>query len=164
VILNDREYYYKILEIGMVQFGPKMEFLWILQVSRFVFALKIHLLINLFILNRFWTGHQFSESSRVSAQDNLDSGNSGQWTAGCFSGNRRSLYKDCHGDGVRMNPGRWIRLGRAKLNCWKREPVRCVSPRISIRRTQFNEIPIRFSPPDHNRTALVIPTQLIRSL
>jgi hypothetical protein len=25
--LNDREYYYKILEIGMVQFGPKMEFL-----------------------------------------------------------------------------------------------------------------------------------------
>jgi hypothetical protein len=27
VILNDREYYYKILEIGMVQFGPKMEFL-----------------------------------------------------------------------------------------------------------------------------------------
>jgi hypothetical protein len=26
-ILNDREYYYKILEIGMAQFGPKMEFL-----------------------------------------------------------------------------------------------------------------------------------------
>jgi hypothetical protein len=26
-ILNDKEYYYKILEIGMVQFGPKMEFL-----------------------------------------------------------------------------------------------------------------------------------------
>jgi hypothetical protein len=25
--LNDREYYYKILEIGMVQFGAKMEFL-----------------------------------------------------------------------------------------------------------------------------------------
>ena len=25
--LNDREYYYKILEIGMVQFGAKMNFL-----------------------------------------------------------------------------------------------------------------------------------------
>jgi hypothetical protein len=41
-ILNDREYYYKILEIGMVQFGSKMEFLWILQVSRFVFVLKMN--------------------------------------------------------------------------------------------------------------------------
>jgi hypothetical protein len=27
VILNDKDYYYKILEIGMVQFGSKMEFL-----------------------------------------------------------------------------------------------------------------------------------------
>ena len=27
VILNDREYYYKILGIGMVQFGAKMDFL-----------------------------------------------------------------------------------------------------------------------------------------
>jgi hypothetical protein len=35
--LNDREYYYKILEIGIVQFGAKMNFLCILQVSRIVF-------------------------------------------------------------------------------------------------------------------------------
>jgi hypothetical protein len=27
VILNDREYYYKILETGMTQFGAKMNFL-----------------------------------------------------------------------------------------------------------------------------------------
>ena len=27
--LNDREYYYKILEIGMAKFGAKMNFLWI---------------------------------------------------------------------------------------------------------------------------------------
>jgi hypothetical protein len=40
--LNDREYYYKILEIGMVQFGLKMDFLCILQVSRFVFVLKMN--------------------------------------------------------------------------------------------------------------------------
>ena len=46
--LNDREYYYKILEIGIVQFGAKMNFLCILQVSRIVFVLKMHLLIHLF--------------------------------------------------------------------------------------------------------------------
>ena len=38
--LNGREYYYKILEIEMAQFGAKMNFLCILQVSRFVFVLK----------------------------------------------------------------------------------------------------------------------------
>jgi hypothetical protein len=38
--LNSREYYYKILEIEMAQFGAKMNFLCILQVSRFVFVLK----------------------------------------------------------------------------------------------------------------------------
>jgi hypothetical protein len=38
--LNDREYCYKILEIGMAQFGARMNFLCILQVSRFVFVLK----------------------------------------------------------------------------------------------------------------------------
>jgi hypothetical protein len=40
--LNDEEYYYKILEIGMTQFGIKMNFLCILQVSRFVFVLKMN--------------------------------------------------------------------------------------------------------------------------
>jgi hypothetical protein len=47
--LNDREQYYKILEIGMDQFGLKMEFLWILQVSRIVFVLKL----NSIIISRF---------------------------------------------------------------------------------------------------------------
>ena len=38
--LNDREYYYKILEIGMVQFGGKMNFLWNKQVCAIKFILK----------------------------------------------------------------------------------------------------------------------------
>jgi hypothetical protein len=38
--LNDREYCHKILEIRMAQFGARMNFLCILQVSRFVFVLK----------------------------------------------------------------------------------------------------------------------------
>jgi hypothetical protein len=38
--LNDREYYYKILEIGMAQFGANMNFLWIIQFLAFIFILK----------------------------------------------------------------------------------------------------------------------------
>jgi hypothetical protein len=34
-ILNDRESYYKILEIGMAQFGVNMNFLWIIQILAF---------------------------------------------------------------------------------------------------------------------------------
>jgi hypothetical protein len=51
----------------MAQFGVKMNFLCILQVSRIVFALKIYLLIHLFILYRFWTGRQFLESPGAQA-------------------------------------------------------------------------------------------------
>jgi hypothetical protein len=45
--LNGREYYYKILEIGMAQFGVKMNFLWNKQVSRIVFVLKNEFLISI---------------------------------------------------------------------------------------------------------------------
>jgi hypothetical protein len=38
--LNDREYYYKNLEIGMVQFGAKMNFLCNKQVLTLIFILK----------------------------------------------------------------------------------------------------------------------------
>ena len=38
--LNDREYYYKFLEIGMVQFGAKMNFLCNKQVLTLIFILK----------------------------------------------------------------------------------------------------------------------------
>jgi hypothetical protein len=47
----------------MVQFVAKMNFLCILQVSRIVFVLKMHLLIHLFILNQFWTGSLITEKS-----------------------------------------------------------------------------------------------------
>jgi hypothetical protein len=55
----------------MDQFGAKMNFLCILPVSRIVFVLKMHLLIHLFILNKFWTGRLFLERSGASAQLNL---------------------------------------------------------------------------------------------
>jgi hypothetical protein len=66
VILNGREYYYKILEIGMTQFGAKMNFLCILQVSRFVFVLKMNFNINFSVFNIPRTGRQIPENSGAS--------------------------------------------------------------------------------------------------
>jgi hypothetical protein len=42
-------------------------------------------------------------------------------------------------EGVRFDPGRWIRLGRARLDCCIRESVRDLSHRIQLRRLRFNE-------------------------
>jgi hypothetical protein len=61
----DREYYYKILEIGMAQFGAKMNFLCILQVSRLVFVLKTNFYNYLSVFNLLWTGPHFLASSGV---------------------------------------------------------------------------------------------------
>jgi hypothetical protein len=66
VTLNDREYYYKILEIGMVQFGVKMNFLCILQVSRFVFVLKMNFYNYFSVFKHLWTRRQLSESPGAS--------------------------------------------------------------------------------------------------
>ena len=56
MILNGREYYYKILGIGMTQFGAKMNFLWIIQFLAFIFILKsiFYLIYSIYI--RLWTG------------------------------------------------------------------------------------------------------------
>jgi hypothetical protein len=53
-----------------------MNFLWNKQVLGIIFILKINLCIYLPILYALWTGPRFLISSRVSAQDNPDSGNS----------------------------------------------------------------------------------------
>jgi hypothetical protein len=66
VILNDREYYYKILEIGMAKFGVKMNFLCILQVSRFVFVLKMNFYNYFSVFKHLWTGASISGKSRGS--------------------------------------------------------------------------------------------------
>jgi hypothetical protein len=65
--LKDREYYYKILEIGMAQFGAKMNFLCILQVSRIVFVLKTKFYNHFSVFIILWTGRQFLESPGVLA-------------------------------------------------------------------------------------------------
>jgi hypothetical protein len=69
VTLNDIEYYYKILEIEMVQFGVKMNFLCILQLSRFVFVLKMNFYNYFSVFNLLWTEPHFSESSGVPGKE-----------------------------------------------------------------------------------------------
>jgi hypothetical protein len=88
---NGREYYYKILEIGMAQFGAKMNFLCILQVSRFVFVLKTKFCNYFSVFKHPRTRPQFLERSGISAQDSLDTVNSNTWTAGLFCENRGVL-------------------------------------------------------------------------
>ena len=73
VVLFDKETYYKILEIGMAQFGVKMNFLCILQVSRFVFVLKMNFYKYFSVFKHLWTGPHFSEKSGASTQKYSDS-------------------------------------------------------------------------------------------
>jgi hypothetical protein len=52
----------------MGQFGLKMNFLCILQVSRFVFVFKTNFYNYFSIFNPFWTGPRFVVSSGALAQ------------------------------------------------------------------------------------------------
>jgi hypothetical protein len=62
--LNDRESYYKILEIGMAQFWARMNFLWNKQVLGIIFILKTNFCIYLPILHVLWTGPRIPEKLR----------------------------------------------------------------------------------------------------
>ena len=61
--LNGSEYYYKILEIGMVQFEAKMNFLCILQVLTLIYTLKINLCDYFPISITLWIGRQNLKSA-----------------------------------------------------------------------------------------------------
>jgi hypothetical protein len=63
---GDKQHYYEFNATGMGQFELNMNFLWIIQIPRIVFVLKMHLLIHLFILNQFWTGCQYLGSPGAS--------------------------------------------------------------------------------------------------
>jgi hypothetical protein len=66
VVLFDREYYYKIIGTGMVQFGSSMNFLQLKQVSVIKFVLKIYFQISFSILSDLGTGPQILGSAGVS--------------------------------------------------------------------------------------------------
>jgi hypothetical protein len=40
--IGDKPHYYKIIEIGMDQFGGHMHFLWFIQILAIIFILKIY--------------------------------------------------------------------------------------------------------------------------
>jgi hypothetical protein len=50
----------------MDQFGLKMNFLFILQVSRIVFVLKTKFYNYFSIFNPLWTGHQLQQTEGLS--------------------------------------------------------------------------------------------------
>jgi hypothetical protein len=77
-----------------------MNFLCILQVSRIVFVLKMKFCNYFSVFKHLWTGAQFLINSRVSAQDNLDSGNS--------SSGRRVGFKVWRGSFCKTYPRRGI--------------------------------------------------------
>ena len=66
--LNGSEYYYKILEIGMVQFGANMNFLCNKQVLGILLILKINFCIYLPILYALWTAPRIPENSGALVQ------------------------------------------------------------------------------------------------
>jgi hypothetical protein len=66
---GDKQHYYEFNATGMGQFELNMNFLWIIQIPRIVFVLKMHLLIHLFILNQFWTGRLMLEKTGSYAQE-----------------------------------------------------------------------------------------------
>ena len=78
VVLFDKETYYKISEIGMAQFGVRMDFLWNKQVSRIVFVLKTKFFNHFSVFIVLWTERQFLESPGANSQDSVDSANS-EW-------------------------------------------------------------------------------------
>jgi hypothetical protein len=95
VTLNDREYYYKILEIGMVQFGVKMNFLCILQVSRFVFVLKINFYNYFSVFKHLWTGPQLIGSAGVTGIKFLRPSAHYPRTTGSILERRRGSFVKC---------------------------------------------------------------------
>jgi hypothetical protein len=55
VLIVDRQYYYKIIETRMDQFGLNLKFLGIIQVSSIVFVLKIIFYNQFSIFIVLWT-------------------------------------------------------------------------------------------------------------
>jgi hypothetical protein len=66
----------------MAKFGVKMNFLCILQVSRFVFVLKMNFYKYFSVFKHLWTGPHLPGRSGTNLQTFPDSVNNPQWTTG----------------------------------------------------------------------------------
>jgi hypothetical protein len=118
----------------MDQFGAKINFLCILQVSRIVFVLKTNFYNYFSVFIILSTGLQFSESARTLAQMLLRLRRHTGWTVGHFDINRGASMQIIHTQSARVHQGYWILIGHTGLDLNDDEPVRSANPRISIRR------------------------------
>jgi hypothetical protein len=67
--LYDEQYYYKIVETRMDQFGLNMNFLEIKQVLAIIFTLKINFYIHLVNFPVLWTARQLPKRTGSLAQN-----------------------------------------------------------------------------------------------
>jgi hypothetical protein len=129
----------------MDQFGLKMNFLCILQVSRFVFVLKTNFYNHFSVFKHLWTGPQFLGKTGASAQDFLDS-SLGYGGRRVYSQVLQGLFKKMCGEGESDSTGRPIRNLGLKLDQALYESVLNNGHWIKIRGSEFNEAKISSLP------------------
>jgi hypothetical protein len=123
----------------MAQFGLKMDFLWLIQVSRFVFVLKMNFYNYFSVFKHLWTGRQLSESAGVIIQLFPRLRETGPRTASWFLVSTGALMQEWLGEGVRADPSRWIYFQRMGLDLEWNKPVRVYSRWIRDLWSGFNE-------------------------
>ena len=84
----------------------------------------------LFDFHDLWTGRTNFRKRRGYYRRIPETQNLAKWTAGSFTKRTGALYKDCHGEGVFSDLGRWINERRSRLDPDLCEPVCFVARRI----------------------------------
>ena len=92
----------------MDRFGLKMNFLCILQVSRFVFVLKTNFYNYFSVFNHLWTGRIKTEKSRGLYISFPETQSAPGEDGGLFSGKRRDSFVKRTREEVSIYPGRSI--------------------------------------------------------
>jgi hypothetical protein len=153
VVLFDREYYYKIIGTGMIQFGGHMDFLQIKQVLVIIFVLQIYFPIQLFNFRLYWTGPQLQATPGGSRVKMPQTQGNTRVERGFIYINDRGLFEKRTREGVPRVPGRWIINRRIGLHLIRDEPVHYIARSIRDLRPIFNESLNHPSPPDLGSTA-----------
>jgi hypothetical protein len=99
----------------MVQFGAKMNFTCILQVSRIVFVLKTNFYNYFSVFNLLWTGPQFLESAGVTVKKSPRLREQLDGLRVLFPKTIRFLSQNVPAKGVRADLGRPIKQSSAQI-------------------------------------------------
>jgi hypothetical protein len=136
-----------------------MNFLCILQVSRFVFVLKTNFYSYFSVFNHLWTGPQFSKRPGISGLKNTKTQGTGGWTAGGYLTSAGSLMQNAIAKGYDGGLDRWITSARCGLNRLQLELVRDLVHRISDQWLRSIMRTIRSRPSVNNPTARTSPSR-----